>query len=214
MNTFFIKVRDCYKILANNYTSYVKSPFKYYVKLRVFLLNKIVNNYVLYFLYIALCIHALFGQFSQQDYELYIWITRFIICYLQITCVDIFYLYNDPINKEYLTKTFGDNYSVMNWPNKTLVFKYISPYVFLVILELFSIFLQHRYMSYLSAACTAKYIELHGENRLIWSNLVKDEFLAEQSEIINRSCQGLVSGLAYDITFVINYIMDIIRSLF
>ena len=210
----FIKVRDCYKILVNNYTSYAKSPFKYYIKSRVFLLNTIVNHYELYFLYIVLCIHAFYGQFSQQDYELYIWMTRFIIGYLQITCVEIFFLCNDPINKEYLTKAFGDNYSVINLPNRKLVFKYISPYFFLLALEIFTIQLKLRYMLYLSAACDAKYGKLYGENGLIWSDLIKHEYHAEKAEILSRSCQGLVSGLAYDITFVINYIMDIIRSFF
>lgn len=210
---FFMKPFYQFKSLVNTYASYIKSPFKHYVKFHIFILNKIVSNYTLYFIYILLLLYAYFGGLGQEEQYLYHFIAKFPVVYLYWSSHEMFLICSDPIYKEYLIKAFGNDYFVTHFPEKKLLFKYALPLFFLCFLEMLTRKLRYAYVCYLDEACTSKYEDLYGNNGLVWSDLTKYQYHVEQAEILSGSTQGLVCGIADDLTFLVNYLIETILNL-
>lgn len=211
----FRKLLNYLKIVVLYEINAVEFFFKYYLKLNLFILNAIVNNYVLCLIYILVLIHGFFGNMGAQQDESYHWVSRFVVCYLQVSSIEIFLVCHISIARKYLMKVFGREFFLTNF-KKTgeIVLKYTFPYFFLLALEIFTIRLRSHYILYLHDACTARYEQVHGFDGFAWSDMVKQDYHAEQANILSGSLQGLTCAIGDDLTVLINFLVDIIKNFF
>ena len=206
----FGKIYYYFKMLVKLYVVYTKFLFRNYAKFHLFIINKAVSNYILYSIYILLIMHGYFGQLGHQEHEFYHFITKGIVVYLQISSIEMFVVCRIPIARNYLIQVFGKEYFLTNLPKSQLLFKFVSPIFFLLTLEIFTMELRSRFVSHLHNACTTRYEQLYGDNGLVWPDIVKYEYHAEQAQILCGSCQGIVCAIADDITSLVNFIMEAI----
>lgn len=209
---FFWKIYNYWQMLVRLYVIYIQFLFKYYAKCHLFIIRKAVSSHGLYFIYILFVLHGYFGQLGQQENEFYHFVSKCLVFYLKISSIEMFVVCRIPIAKNYLIKVFGQDYFVTNLPKSQLVFKYVSPIFFLLAIEIFTMTLRSRMVSYLHAACTTRYEQLHGFDALAWPDLVKQEYHTEQADILCGSCQGLTCAIADDITALVNCIMGVILN--
>lgn len=209
----FKKLLNSFKIIGIYYGKYIKFVLKYYVKLHLFILNKVLVSNFLYCVYIILMLHGIFGNLGHQEYESYHWMSLFVVCYLQVISIELFIICRIPFAKSFFFDMFGKEFVLINFPKYgEMVFKYIFPYFFLLALEILTIKLRNQYVLYLHDACTVRYEELYGFDGLVWPDMIKQQYHVEQENILSGSFQGLVCGVADDITVLVNFITKSILS--
>lgn len=210
----FEKVFSYLKPLGKGYLTYLEFFLKYYVKLHIFILNKIAFSYLLYSVYILFMIHGYYSGMNQvENHDSYQWVSLSIVSYLQVISVEMFIVCQVIIVKEYLLKLVGKEFFLTNFPKKgQLVFKFLFPYFWLLAVEVLTIKLRYSFVSYLSRACTLKYKEIYGNDIFVWSDLTKHQYHMEQGDILSGSNQGLVSSIADDINVLVNFLMESILN--
>ena len=208
MKLFFKKKIQDFKILV---IIYITLSLKYYLRSQLVVLNKIVNNNWLYFIFITLLIYGSFsclGNHVCNSTHVVSWV---IVSYLQATSIEIFIICRTPILRKWIIQVVGREYFVASFQKQgELVLRYLLPFFFFLFIEVLSTFLLRNLTSYLHEVCTNKYKDIYGSNGQLWPDAIKEQYWAEQSEILIGSGQGIVCYVAQKMTFFLNSIIEII----
>lgn len=205
---FFLKLVHDFKILIINYMILL---FGYYLRFQIVFLNKIVNNYWLFFIYIILLIHAFFGCIGSEVCASANVMSWFLVTYLQVTSIEIFVLCKVSISRKWVIQVVGSDYFLANFPKKAeLVLKYFLPLLFLLFLEMLTTILSGHLTSYLHRISTSKYRDIYGYDGVVWPDIIKEQYLAEQWEILSVPSHGIVCHIAHKINFFLNSMIEII----
>ena len=210
MPLFFKKI---YKF-KKNLIKYLVGLLCYYLKFQITVLNIIVKNPLLYFIYISLIIYSHFGCIGNVQCNQIHYVTFFIILYLQTHCIEIYFFCKFSKSRNWLIKLVGTEYFASNFPNKnTLLLKYFLPVFFLLILEGLSTYLIFYYDLGLQDVYLEAYKKLYGNDMFYWPLEAKEKFLKEQLNVMSSASNtGAICYIAKKMTFLIDHIIKIVKT--
>ena len=187
-------------------------PIKYLIvllscclKLQIKILNTVVDNLFLYYIYISFIIYSYFGCVDPTECGFSHFCTLIVVGDLMGGSVEIYFLCRIPRTKKWVIQLVGRKYFIENFPTGAeLVLKYYLPLIFLLILELLTTYLLQFYYSSLGEYIFVIYQQIYGSDARLWSEHIKEFYLLEQLEMLLTAYpQGIVSYIAEKMNFIV-----------
>lgn len=209
---------DFYKKYLYNFKTllvkYLRLLFAHYFKSQAFILNLIVSNTLLYFIYILMIVYSSFGCLGEIFCTKSHIMVFFVVSHLQMSSIELFFICKFPITKNWLIKSFSKDYFLANFSRSSqLILKFCLPLLFLFFLEnVTTTLIGDLNLSY-HQNCIDNYKVMYGADGVLWSPEIKNQFLKELENILNStSNQGVVCFIGHRMTYFFNSLVEILKS--